>query len=284
MTEEDLSAHPKLDSPVSQRFCAVSIARVLPLLFGMSLLLGCPPDNAPLVEENEQLQKQITKQESIMATLQEGNRVLQKQIDLLNQELRDEKNRLDGAKNDLNEAKNKLEQQRKETRQHDQSLAIEHKKLASQLRTLKKENTKLIADAQWLRTLRAQFRKNLYTDKQGTKSQVLPHPLPALIQATRQALTQNGYLMLATMATDQKAVYVTKRKTSMPSSLELQGFRNQYLIVLEKLAPEKTKLGVKAEFEKVTKQGNLLPATQEEIQEIEFRLIEAIKTLSDKKA
>lgn len=216
-----------------------------------------------------------------MATLQEGNRVLQKQIDLLNQELRDEKNSLDGVRNDLNEANIKLEQQRKETRQHDQSLAVEHKKLASQLRILKKENTKLIADAQWLRTLRAQFRKNLYVDKQRTKSQVLPHPLPTLIQATRQALTQNGYLILATMATDQKAVYVTKRKASMPSSLELQGFRNQYLIFLEKLAPEKTKLSVKAEFEKVTKQGNILPATQEEIQEIEFRLIEAIKTLSD---
>ncbi|MYD31954.1 MAG: hypothetical protein F4X01_10285, partial [Nitrospira sp. SB0661_bin_20] len=52
------------------------------------LLTGCPPDNTPLIEENEQLKERIVKQESMMTTLQEGNRVLQEQIDRLNQELR----------------------------------------------------------------------------------------------------------------------------------------------------------------------------------------------------
>ena len=46
-------------------------------LISLALLTGCPPDNTPLIEENERLKKQIVKQESLMTTLQEGNRVLQ---------------------------------------------------------------------------------------------------------------------------------------------------------------------------------------------------------------
>ena len=60
----------------------------------MLLLLAasaCKPDDAPLKAENETLRKQLARQESVLNSLQDGTKVMQQQIDLLNQELRDAK-------------------------------------------------------------------------------------------------------------------------------------------------------------------------------------------------
>ena len=82
----------------------------------------------------------------------------------------------------------------------------------------------------------------------------------------------------------EKAVYVTERKVSSPTSLEVAGFRNQYLISLQALPANATKLGVKAEFEKVAQGGRILSVSPEETAEIERRLIgeinKALATLS----
>ena len=60
------------------------------------ILQGCPQDRTPLLEEeNTELKKLAAKQESMVITLQEGNRVFQEQIDRLNQELRDKQKELD---------------------------------------------------------------------------------------------------------------------------------------------------------------------------------------------
>src|SRR5207237_4326234 len=58
---------------------------------------GCKPNDSPLKDENERLRKQVTKQESVLISLQDGNKVMQQQIDLLNRELRDAKKETDRA-------------------------------------------------------------------------------------------------------------------------------------------------------------------------------------------
>ena len=50
---------------------------------------SCKPDDSPFKAENESLRKQLAKQESVVTSLQDGNKVMHQQIDLLNQELRD---------------------------------------------------------------------------------------------------------------------------------------------------------------------------------------------------
>ena len=63
---------------------------------GMLLVAtGCKPDESPLKTENDTLRKQLAKQESVLTSLQDGNKVMQQQIDLLNQELRDAKKSVD---------------------------------------------------------------------------------------------------------------------------------------------------------------------------------------------
>lgn len=63
-------------------------------LFGILFLVlsGCNPDDSPIRADNEVLKKQVARQESLLSSLQDGNKVMQQQIDLLNQELRDAKN------------------------------------------------------------------------------------------------------------------------------------------------------------------------------------------------
>ncbi len=78
------------------------------------------------------------------------------------------------------------------------------------------------------------------------------------------------------MKTDQRAVYVTERKISNPASLEVTGSRNQYLISLQALPDNLTKLGVKAEFERVAQGGRILSVSREETTEIEHRLINEV--------
>ena len=245
------------------------------LLVCAGLLTGCPPDNTPLLQENDRLSKQIKKQDSMIATLQEGTRVLQQQINLLNQELRE-------SKEELAEAKNKVEQGRKLAHQKGVSLLSGQKALTDTVANLKKENAKLAKDAQWLRTQRNRFRQSLQAGIQDPSTKTLNYSFSKVIEATSQALSAHGYPVLVSMATDLKAVLVTERKISPPPSLELQGFRNQYLLVIEKHTPETTLVQVKADFEKVSQPGTIQAPSPEEIQNLELRLIGEISSVLEK--
>ena len=234
------------------------------------VLAGCPPDNTPLIEEKEQLKKQIVKQETMMTTLQEGNRVLQEQVDRLNQELRDNQQ--------------EFATQLQRSQQTGQGLSTDKQNLLHQVTALTKENQKLQGenkklkgDAQWLRKQRELFRKSLQTNLQTVNAKRLSHALPVVTKATTQALAQNGYEVMATMETDKKAVFVTERKTSASPSIELPGFRNQYLVELEGQPNNQTALKVKAQYEKVAQGGTILGVGQNEVAEIENRLIQAIQ-------
>ena len=69
---------------------------------------SCKPDDSPFKAENESLRKQLAKQESLVTSLQDGNKVMQQQIDLLNQELRDAKKSAESAKADAKAAADNL--------------------------------------------------------------------------------------------------------------------------------------------------------------------------------
>ena len=93
------------------------------------ILQGCPQDKVPLLEEeNVELKKLVAKQESMTVTLQEGNRVMQEQVDRLNQELRKEEK----------EQEAKL----KSAQETGQGLATEQDTLTQQVAELTKENQK----------------------------------------------------------------------------------------------------------------------------------------------
>ncbi len=234
------------------------------LLCILPFLQGCPQDKTPLLEEeNAELKKLAAKQESMIITLQEGNRVLQEQIDRLSRELREKQKELD--------------QKLQAAQETGQGLATERHALTQQVTELTKENRKLKNDAQWLRHQRDLFRKSLQAKIVGAKIQMLPQELPSMLHATTQALAQHGYALMAKMATDQKAILVTERKTSTSPSLELPGFRNQYVVVLEKTPEKYTTLKVKAHYEKMAKDGRILEVGENEVAEIEMRLIQAIE-------
>lgn len=283
-------------------------------LVSLVLLTGCPPDNTPLIEESERLKKRIVKQESMMTTLQEGNRVLQEQIDRLNQELREKEDafaqRLDLAQQTgqgLSTEKQNLLQQvagltnknrklqvetqklRKQldfAQQTGQGLSTEKQDMIQQITALTQENQKLHADgqkfkndAQWLRTLRDRFRQSLQANNQTVKAQTLFHNLPDVTKAALQALADNGYTLMAKMETDQKSVLITERKTSASPSIELPGYRNQYLMELETQPGNQTTLKVKAQYEEVTPGGTIIEVGEEEVMGIERRLIQAIQQI-----
>ena len=226
-------------------------------------ILGCPADTSPLQSENQRLKKQLAKQESVIASLQEGNKVMQQQIDLLNQEGRTVRKKLE---QDLRAAQAQLQQ-----------LSQGHKKESKKLEALEAEKLKLSADARWLRTQRDHMRKALKVEQGGGKSQELSFPFTDVLTMTESALIRNGYKVIASMQTDQKAVYVTDRKISKPVSLEFTGFRNQYLLAVERGKQDITSIWVKADFEKIGQNGHTLRAAKEEISEIESRLIQEIQ-------
>ena len=226
-------------------------------LVGTSLLVtttfmtpGCKPDS-PFKEENERLRKQVTKQESVLGSLQDGNKVMQQQIDLLNRELRDAKKETDRVE-------------------------AERRAMAAMLGAKVEENKKLTAEVQRAAVTKAQASQTLRVEDRGGQSQSLPRPLAAVFKAAEEALARNGYTVRVSVKTDQKAVYVTERKISAPSSLEVPGFRNQYLLSMQTLPSNDTRLNVKAEFEKLAQGGRVLPAGPEETAEIERRLINEI--------
>ena len=212
---------------------------------GILLILaafGCTPEDSPFRAENEVLKRQVAKQESLLSSLQDGNKVMQQQIDLLNQELRDAKSTTEAAKA---EAKHQLEQ----------------------LELQMAETKRMIA---------TQMTESLKVEEKGAQSDTLPRPMPTVAKVVEDALARNGYHLKVSVKTDQRAVYVTERKISNPASLEVTGSRNQYLISLQALPDSLTKLGVKAEFERVAQGGRILTVSHEETSEIERRLINEI--------
>jgi uncharacterized membrane protein len=212
-------------------------------------LAGCKPDESPFRAENESLRKQLAKQESVVTSLQDGNKVMQQQIDLLNQELRDAKKQTETSKAETKAAAAQLEAQ-----------AVQAKKLTAEVQ----------------KTAAAQVSQSVQVETKGAQADELPRPLSAVSKVVEEALSRHGYQVKVSVKTDQKAVYVTERKVSNPASLEVAGFRNQYIVSLQALPANLTRLIVKAEFEKLAQGGRILSVSAEETAEIERRLIAEI--------
>jgi len=236
-------------------------------------LTGCPQDNSGLQEENIQLKKQVTKLESVIHSLQEGNKIMQQQIDLLNQEAR---KTAESYEEQLRDAEATHQEQLRDTQAKMTDLVNSPKKDIARIKTLEQENRKLEGETKWLRSQRDQMRKALTLQQIGGQTQELPFSFSSVSKIIEDALTKNGYSILSSMQTDQKAVYITDRKTSLPPSLELSGFRNQYLLSIEKGPSDHAILWVRAEFEKLSKNGQMFSAPQAEITDIELRLIQEI--------
>ena len=213
------------------------------------LTSSCKPDDSPFKAENESLRKQLAKQESVVSSLQDGNKVMQQQIDLLNQELRDAKKSAESAK--------------AETRAAAENLALQ----VAQAK-------KLSADVQ--KTAAAQAAQNVHVEEKGTQTDDIPRPLSTVAKIAEEALSRHGYQVKVSIKTDQKAVYVTERKVSPPASLEVAGSRNQYVLSLHALPSNVTRLSVKADFEKLAQGGRILSVSAEEVAEIERSLIREI--------
>ena len=219
--------------PSSRR---LMILGILACVLGTS---GCQPDDAPLKAENESLKKQVTKQESLVTSLQDNNKIMQQQIDLLNQELRDAKQ----ATERMNE-------------QLDEQLAYTDR--------IREEVQKAAAT-------------DVKIDDKGAQFDTLQSPLVSVAKVVEEALSRNGYRLRVGAKMGPKAVYMTERKISKPTSLEVAGFRNQYLVSLHAESIDETKLGVKAEFEKLAQGGRILNVSADETAEIERRLINEVR-------
>ncbi len=213
------------------------------------LASSCKPDDSPFKAENESLRKQLAKQESVVTSMQDGNKVMHQQIDLLSQELRDAKKSAESAKTEAKAASDNLAVQ-----------AAQAKKLS--------------ADVQ--KNAAAQAAQNIYVEEKGAQTEDLPRPLSTVAKMTEDALNRNGYHIKVSIKTDQKAVYVTERKVSPPASLEVAGSRNQYVLSLQALPSNVTRLNVKADFEKLAQGGRILSVSAEEVAEIERSLIREI--------
>jgi hypothetical protein len=224
-----------------RRIVALTIA--LPAFLVLS---ACKPDDSPFRAENDALKKQLARQESLVSSLQDGNKVMQQQIDLLNQEMRDAKKAAESSKAEAKAAAEQLEHQLVQAR-------------------------KLTADIK--KTAIEQAAQNILIDQKGAQFEDLPRPLTAVTKTVEEALVRNGYHVRVSIKADQKAVIVTERKVSNPVSLEVAGFRNQYVIALQAQPLNVTRLSVKAEFEKLAQGGRILSVSPEETAEIERRLI-----------
>ena len=235
--------------------------RSLAALFSLAVLswcVGCAPDESPFRQENESLRKQLAKQESVLNSLQDGNKVMQQQIDLLNQELRDAKKQAEHAQA---EAK---------------ALQTEAKALGTKLDSTLAESKKLSGEIQRTAAKAAQATDNIRVEEKGSQVEDLPRPLAAVGKAAEEALARNGYRVKVSVKTDQKTIYVTERKVTTPTSLETSGSRNQYVVSLQALPSNVTRLSVKADFERLAQGGRILAVDAEETAEIERRLIAEI--------
>ena len=193
-----------------------------------------------------------------MNSLQDGNKVMQQQIDLLNQELRDAKKQAEHAQA---EAK---------------ALQAEAKALGTKLDSQLAESKKLSGEIQRTAAKAAQATDNIRVEEKGSQVEDLPRPLAAVGKATEEALARNGYRVKVSVKTDQKTIYVTERKVTTPTSLETSGSRNQYVVSLQALPSNVTRLSVKADFERLAQGGRILAVDAEETAEIERRLIAEI--------
>jgi hypothetical protein len=210
------------------------------------VLLGCKPDDSPFKAENDTLKKQLVRQESLVTSLQEGNKVMQQQIDLLNQEIRDARRAAEVAKAEAKSAGEQLENHLVQAR-------------------------KLTADIK--KTAIEQAAQNIHIEQKGAQFEDIPRPLSTVAKTVEEALARNGYQVRVSIKADQKAVFVTERKVSNPVSLEVAGFRNQYVVSIQAQPMNVTRLSVKAEFEKLAQGGRILSVSAEETAEIERRLI-----------
>ncbi len=253
------STSPQIDK--MQTFL-MRVAFALIAFLCLLMLTACPQDQTALQGETLQLKKQSVKLESVIQSLQDGNKVLQQQIDRLNQESRETAASHEAQ---LEEAQSQITQ-----------LTNVPKKDVATIQSLEKKNTKLQRDAQWLRSQRDHMRKSLIIQQIGGQSHKLPFTFSAVSTIMEESFTKNGYTILSTMQTDQKAIYITDRKTSLPPSLELSGFRNQYLAMIEKGPADHTTIWVRAEFEKLSRNGHIFAAPQAELADIELRLIQEI--------
>ncbi|MFZ1672351.1 MAG: hypothetical protein WAT82_03210 [Nitrospira sp.] len=193
-----------------------------------------------------------------MNSLQDGNKVMQQQIDLLNQELRDAKKQAEHAQT---EAK---------------ALQAEAKALGTKLDSQLAESKKLSGEIQRTAAKAAQATDNIRVEEKGSQVEDLPRPLVAVGKAAEEALARNGYRVKVSVKTDQKTIYVTERKVTTPTSLETSGSRNQYVVSLQALPSNVTRLSVKADFERLAQGGRILAVDAEETAEIERRLIAEI--------
>ena len=237
------------------------LQRSLGPLFSLAVLswcVDCTPDESPFRQENEGLRKQLAKQESVLNSLQDGNKVMQQQIDLLNQELRDARKQAEHAQA---EAK---------------ALQAEAKALGTKLDSQLAESKKLTGEIQRTAAKAAQATENIRIEEKGSQVEDLPRPLAAVGKAAEEALARYGYRMKVSVKTDQKAIFVTERKVSTPTSLESSGSRNQYVVSLQALPSNVTRLSVKADFERLAQGGRVLAVDAEETAEIERRLIAEI--------
>ena len=235
--------------------------RSLAPLFSLAVLswcVGCTPDESPFRQENENFRKQLAKQESVLNSLQDGNKVMQQQIDLLNQELRDARRQAEYAQA---EAK---------------GLQADAKALGAKLDAQLAESKKLSGEIQRTAAKAAQATDNIRVEEKGSQVEDLPRPLAAVGKAAEEALARNGYRVKVSVKTDQKAIFVTERKISAPTSLESSGSRNQYVVSLHALPSNVTRLSVKADFERLVQGGRILAVDAEETAEIERRLIAEI--------
>jgi len=212
------------------------------------LSAGCGPDQQKLKEENDRLREQAIKQESTVVSLQESNKFAQQQVFILTRELREAK---------------------KET----ERLEIERQRLGAKLEVQLGENRRLTKESQ-ARSVKAT--PLLQVDDKGGQSEEVAQALSHTCKAVEDVLSRNGYAVRANLKADKRAVYITERKNLAPTSLELSGFRNQYLLSLLALSPNNTRIIVKAEFEKIGQGGRLLPAGPDETAEIERRLLSEV--------
>jgi hypothetical protein len=224
----------------------------------VALLLACKPEDSPFRAENETLRKQLAKQESLVTSLQDGNKVMQEQINLLNQELRDARREAEKAAADA------------------KAFQAETKALNGKLESQLAETKKLTTEVQRTAARVAQIVNNFRVEEKGSQVEELPRPIAAVVKAAEEALARNGYQVRVSVKTDQRAVFVTERKVSTPASLEVSGFRNQYVVSLQALPANVTRLAVKADFEKLMQGGRVLTVSAEETAEIERRLIAEI--------
>jgi F0F1-type ATP synthase membrane subunit b/b' len=225
-------------------WCCRHRSILLPLVLTTFLpLSGCKPDESPFRAENDLLKKQLARQESLVTSLQDGNKVMQQQIDLLNQEIRDAKKAAESARAEAKDAAEQLDKQ-----------LIQARKLTADIK----------------KTAVEQAAQSIQLEQKGAQFEDLPRPLNAVTKTVEEALARNGYQVKVSIKADQKAVIVTDRKVS-----------NQYVIAVQAQPLNVTRLSVKAEFEKLAQGGRILSVSAEETAEIERRLIgEVSKALS----